>query len=336
MKHVFYLNSHTTFLTVLGTIEYLKLAASDVIFLYTRNYKSNIPCDSFAEYDFTKENDICNDCYNSRSNLYKAIKIVDDFVEQHIGDDYILYVPHMAMGTAQLFYTNIRCIKVAFVQEGAMCQPKKFIKKMPLQEAIKNFIKINIFLRTNRVWRSVGWYQVGTLTKQDIIDSYSFDDDFFKYLPSDNHIVKWPKFNICTNVKSGSTVFVFDGYITNELVERDYYYDKCKQIISKYIKKDNYVKFHPAQKQDEREQLLKMFAETGQKFEVCDDQTPFELVLSNIKDLHVVGFGSSLLMYAHLLGHEVYANDNLLTDSKLYQKYLRESDFPCFHDIINK
>jgi len=336
MKHVFYLNSHTTFLTVLGTIEYLKIDTSDVIFLYTRNYKHNIPCNSVAEYDFTQENDICNDCYGSRTQLVKAIKLIDDFVDEKIKDDYILYIPHLHMGTAQLLYTNPRCIKVAYVQEGAICQPKKFVINIPIKETIKNIIKNKLLLRTKRVWRGIGWYQSGTLNKQKSIDSYSFSKDFFKYLPSSNHIVKWPKLNIETNVKSGSTVFVFDGHVTNGLVEREYYYNVCKLIISKFAGENNYVKFHPAQQDDEREYIKSLFAIAEKSFSLCDDATPFELVLSNVSNLRVIGFGSSLLMYAHLLGHEVYAKDNLLLKSPLYQKYLRESDFPCFNDITNK
>ena len=40
MKHVFVINSHTTYLTAMGTIDYLKLEVSSIIILLVRNYKN--------------------------------------------------------------------------------------------------------------------------------------------------------------------------------------------------------------------------------------------------------------------------------------------------------
>ena len=54
MKHIFLIHSHTLLLTSLGVINREKLAEEDVIFIYSRNYRSCIPV-NFQCFDFSKE-----------------------------------------------------------------------------------------------------------------------------------------------------------------------------------------------------------------------------------------------------------------------------------------
>lgn len=42
MKHVFFVNSHTTFFSSLGIIKFLNLCQNDVVYLMHRNYSQQI------------------------------------------------------------------------------------------------------------------------------------------------------------------------------------------------------------------------------------------------------------------------------------------------------
>ena len=92
MKHVFIINSHTTFLTSVGTVEYLKLNDCDVIFVYVRNYKNSVTKISYKVVDATN---ISNSCRKISTQYKEYIREVDLFVSQNICDKYALYVPHL-------------------------------------------------------------------------------------------------------------------------------------------------------------------------------------------------------------------------------------------------
>ena len=141
MKHVFIINSHTTYLTSLGIIEYLSLSPDDIVMIYTRHYNNSLLGDKYFIIDFSAEDEICTkNAQKGGYQLQNCIQIVDNCVRNYIKTQYSLYFPHLQMVISQLFFTNSLCVKGSYVQEGAFCQPGKYIHKFKLLDKLKNFI----------------------------------------------------------------------------------------------------------------------------------------------------------------------------------------------------
>jgi len=328
MKHVFIINSHTTFLTALGTVKYLKLKNEDVILVYTRNYRNEVTLVPFKTVEGTEITDACKTIGEDYEGY---IRKVDDFIDQNIEGKYDLYVPHFQHYCFQIFYTHKRCRRASYIQEGGPAVNKMFENDVPLIERIKSFIRHAILGR--RTFECL-WYKRGTLYKQRFINSYAINNVYFHCLPSRNHIVQWPKQKLDIKLNAGYPIFIFDGHVSNGFVEPNIYMKLCKEIISLYAAGKNYVKFHPAQSQKERESITELFSEKGCSTEIMSDDIPVEYIIIQFKNLTFVGFTSSLLYYAHDFGHKVFCCEKLLIESSgAYRKRIEESGIQLYTDM---
>lgn len=325
MKHVFVINSHTTFLTSMGVVNYLGLHAAQVIFVYMRNYKNSVAKVPFQTIDATS---LVNSCVNISSCYAETISRVDGFVEKNIGSKYHLYVPHLWHYFFQLLYTNPLCRRVSYVQEGGAVQTKVFEQNTSLANRIKMFVRLAILHRRTFECK---WYLKGIIYKQAGLDSYAINDSYFGCLPSHNHIVEWPKVKLDISLQPNVPFFVFDGYVNNGLVTSNDYMSLCQEVIVKEAKTLNYVKFHPAQNSGERNQILEYFNSQGCKVEVLSDAIPMEYIIAQIEKSTFVGFTSSLLYYAHDFGHHVSCYERLLLQkSESFRAYVKSCGFQTF------
>lgn len=320
IQHVFLIHSHTLFLTAMGVIDLMKVDRKDVVFLYSRHYNNTLIEPGCKVIDVTNLVDKQNDLWNNKKRK-SLIKDIDKLIDNIVEDKFILYSPHFAMSFAQVLYTNNKCLKAAYIQEGGMVFRKVFITHLPFWKRIRCFITDKLYRHTNRIWSTYGWYMPGCLYKQKNIDSYAISEEFFRYLPSTNHIIKWPHINISLTLKDNATIFIFDGFVKNGVVEPEFYLEKCKKLIHKFAQENNYIKFHPAQSQDECKSIATYFEQQGCKYEILDNSTPFEIILTSTTGLTVIGFGSSLLYFARDLGHTVHCMDKWLQNSYLYMQY---------------
>lgn len=330
MKHVFVVNSHTTFLTSMGVVSYLGLQVEQVVFVYMRNYKNSVAKVPFQTIDATS---LVNSCANISSCYAETISRVDGFVEKNIGAKYNLYVPHLWHYFFQLLYTNPLCRRVSYVQEGGAVQTKVYDTNVALFEVIKSFVRLAIFRKRTFECK---WYRTGIIYKQLTLDSYAVNNVYFHCLPSRNHIVKWPKVQLDLQIKSESPIFIFDGYVKNGLVEPEIYMKLCNELISENSHAHNYVKFHPAQTCDERKAIIGSFKKNHKQVEVMSDDIPMEYIIIQFKNLTFVGFTSSLLYYAHDFGHNVICKEALLLKaSNEFRNYLDTCGFQTFAETYS-
>lgn len=320
LQHVFIIHSHTTFLTSMGVLDFIKANKKDIVFLYSRHYNNSLINPECKTIDITDLTDKQDQLWNNKKRN-SLIKEIDRLIDNVVKDNFILYTPHFAMPFAQVLYTHKKCTKAAYIQEGGMTYRKAFITHLSFLKRIRYFIIDKLYRRTNRLWSTYGWYMSGSLYKQKDLDSYAISDDVFKYLPSTNHLIKWPRIEVPLVLKNNANIFVFDGFVKNGLIEQGFYLNNCKRLIRKFAQQDNYIKFHPAQSQEECNTIKSYFDQQGCKYEVLDNSVPFEIILSSKTNLSVIGFGSSLLYFARDLGHTVYCMDKWLEDSSLYLQY---------------
>lgn len=327
MKHVFIAHSHTLFLSSMGTIDYLSLNKEDVIFLCTRNYR--LP-DDYSDYRSIDATQIFEECQKAHDNWKDFFHEFDELVSNWIGDYFHLYIPHFWSMLFRLLYTNEYCMKASIIQEGAFTIPVYFINKVNILRRIRwkylTYKKFHSF----RIPECIGWYTDGVLKKQKDIDVYCLYKEFFKYMPQSKtnfHIIEWPKYNGTLSLSyPQAPFFVFDGFVKNGLVEEQLYKSCCKKLIESYHSENNYLKFHPAQSNEEKEYIINIFSALKVKAIVIDS-VPLELILCKFKNLNIVGFISSLLFFAKMQGHNVTCEAKWLLDSPLYKKHV-EAGFP--------
>lgn len=332
MKHIFIINSHTTFLSSIGTINLLKLEEKDIVFIYIRKYSNNIIKIPYSTFDLSE---LFNECYNIIHILYidkSLIKKVDSFINENINSAYALYAPHIAHAFFQLFYTNSSCKYASYIQEGAIPFRTAYLTNPSFCIRTLFALYNKFILRTNRIWRPRRWYVKGQLKKQKTLSSYSTSPNFFKYLPSNNYTIKWPRITLDISINSNIPIFIFDGFVQNKCIEKEFYLSKCKSLIDQYHQENNYIRFHPAQGEEEKEFILNCFDSLGVKRTIMEANVPFELILSSKSNLTVIGLGSSLLYFARDFGHNVICKDYWLTESKLYNKYKEDYGFDFFQD----
>lgn len=331
MKHVFVINSHTTFLNSMGTVEYLHLNDDDIIFLYNRNYSNKVIPVPYKVVDATE---ITLECKKITHQYKEYLRKVDEFIDANIHGRYQVYVPHLGHYFFQLLYTHRRCCRVSYVQEGGPALFYVFENNVSLIERIKSFIRHAI--RGYRTFECK-WYKRGIIYKQIGIDSYAINDVYFKNLPSRNHIVRWPKAELNIQLEVKNPIFIFDGHIFNGLVEPAVYLQECDVMIRDNACEQNYVKFHPAQTRSERDAIIDLFAKVGCKAEEMTDDIPMECIITQFSGLTFVGFTSSLLYYAHDNGHKVVCcEESLIKASPTFAKHIKESGFQTYEGMYGE
>lgn len=336
MKNVFIINSHTTFLTAIGTIVFLKLKKDNVILITMRHFSSKLIRLECRTYDISDIEDkyALPQVWRNEAIRKAYINDIDNFIQEKIKDQFILFAPHFSHPLFQSFYTSQLCHSGNYIQEGGIPFKNAYRIKLSLYETITSFLINKFFLRTSRIWMPHGWYVEGKLYKNTQINSYATSDQFFKYLPSNNHIIKWPKVEVDITIEEGACVFIFDGFVQNKFVERDFYIESCKKMIIQHSKEHNYLRFHPSQTIEDKKEICSIFEKNHFQYIIMDSDIPFELILSSTNQrLTVVGLGSSLLFFARDFGHTVICHDRWLVKSKYYRRYKKECGFLFFDEI---
>lgn len=329
MKHLFFIHSHTLFLTALGVVEYLHLNEKDVIFIYSRHYKSAIPI-SIKTFDLSKE---IEDTFYimlswSRRNFFynkkqreKSVIFFDDFVKENVGDDkYRLYVPHVQLHVSQIMATNKQCEEMFFIQEGGRAM-------LPLQTgriSLINRLYNKLVLRNDdRVWKCSNWFPNKNTPYSKPVSVFAFSPNFFGNAPNKIYNVRWPRIKINIPLVEGRPIFLFEGAVELGQVKRKIYMSSVSTLIKQYAGQKNYIKFHPMQGQEARESIFKIFSDLDVEAEELPMDVPFELIVSNYHNLQLYGFGTSLLFYGKSFGHHVESMERLLMKSWRYRIYLK-------------
>jgi hypothetical protein len=326
MKHIFLIHSHTLFLTSLGVIEYLKLDKDQVIFIYSRNYKTMIET-SYLTIDMSEE---CENCFHailsfSRKNYRidkklkkNIINKVDKTIDIYVTDNFKLYIPHLQIFFCQIFATNKKCIGCNFIQEGGRVMYNLLTDKNLLFFRLYNAV----FLRNEkRMWKTASWFPSKNCRFNKPIRVYAVDNSFFNNFVDDCHIVKWPRLEISYNIETEYPIFVYEGAVELGQIERHHYFNAIKKQIDDFSSKKNYVKFHPAQTDKAKKIIKNFFMEKEKEMIELPMDIPFELLIISNTNLNIYGFGSSLLFFSRAYGHNVTSNEEYLLISKRYKYY---------------
>ena len=310
---MFVIHSHTSFLTAMGTIDFLNLKEDEVgiawsrnyhNILYDRNYKSE-DINWTAEYPFIKK------MFHHRADFRRIDAQIENLTG---GDEYILYAPHPTASQFELLLTNKKCVGFNYIQEGALVLKGLFTKrKRSLSYKIKDRILRLIY--NNRLFGARLTWDVPPFKKLNKEpECFAISDDIFDGSNYKQNIIKWPAYQIPEEftINPENPCFITESFIEKDVVDKDVYLGLYKDLINAKGKDFNYIKFHPAQWEETKKEIIELFENEGKKVKVLPDNFPFEVYLSSYKNMTVCGFRSSLVVFAGQLGHESYSLENKL------------------------
>lgn len=322
MKHVFLIHSHTVFLTTMGVINKLNLNSENVVFIYFRNYTNSlIP----INYKVIRMDDEYTQMNKLSAIKFKENRVfinkIDEIVEEKIADNFIVYGSHAGSHFIQTFITNKKCVQFNYIQEGALAFGTLCSYKKNLKSIFYDIVNLFVFpINEKRIWCNYRW-----IVRMDVIKGkttpkcYAISENIFKSLPFETTIVQWPKFNPNIDLNVSFPFFIMEASIEHHMVEKENYFSCLEEMIKENAIENNYIKFHPFQSKEHRAEIIALFEKNNCHVKELPDSVPFELILSYYKDLLILGFRSSLLVYAKQLGHRVISKENDLR--KLSIKY---------------
>lgn len=328
MKHIFFIHSHTVFLTALGVIDYKKIASEDVVFITYRNYKNDL-LRTYKSVDISKEEQDTfyivfswshrNFFYN-KEQYQKSIAFFDSFLKDVANEGYNLYVPQLQAIAFQIAATNPLCKECFFIQEGGRTMYPLLTGKISLAWRIYNAI---VLRKEKRLWKCTNWFPNNNTPYNRPITAYAFDKEYFSQGPKEIILVTWPKIDVDTELDVNRPIFLLEGAVEHGQVEKHVYVNAVRKLINSYAEENNYIKFHPKQSEEVRQLYINMFHEKGCNVEELPMDVPFELILAKYRNLKLYGFGTSLLFFGQALGHKVVSNETDLLVSKRYRIYVK-------------
>ena len=315
MKHVFVIGSHTPYLSALSIIELRHIDAKDIIFIIGRKYKCCQKIDGAETYDMS-------DIYyiylrnNSKKKITATIDELDRFIEGKIGENYILYLPHLSFFFFQGLATHRLCADIKFMQEGIADFCIDETKKK--RRSFRQWYVDTFYMVKGRTWQASGWndyrYNVHRCS-----ETFAVSEGLFKKMDCKHTIIKWPQMSISCKLEPDASCFVFESLVEQKNIEKDVFMDATSKLIRKYGRNMNYVKFHPYQTKEHQQQILDIFKSLNLAVEELPADVPFEMILASEPHLTVCGFTTSLIFYAALMPqHEAHICVPALYKSKKF------------------
>jgi hypothetical protein len=323
MKYVFVIHSHTVFLSSIGTINHLKLHDDDVRFIYARNYKNSIYPSPYKSIDLSKEHDACNYSIFHYKIYKNLIKTIDSYIADFVNDNFTVFVPHSMYYFFQIILSNKKCVDIQFIQEGAMVLDKLLDCRFNIKSF--KYLICNLLLYPfykYRIWATYGWIIPFYVRKGIRVECYALSLTVFEKSPYKTHIIKWPQIELKTHINPQYPCFVFDSSIEIGAIEKNIYIEGFRNLIKNKSEESNYIKFHPRQSEENKKIIKDVFLDLEKNVIELPMDVPFEIYISQYKNIRIYGFNSSLLIFSAQLGHDVFSLESELTaKSGKYSKW---------------
>lgn len=329
MKHVFIVNSHTTFLSSLGVIDLLNIPDKDVVLLFARNYKNSIyklPYKTFNVDNLYYSSEIVYKT-NDQGKILEKVAEVKNVINKVIDGFFHLYVPNFCNPFVCLLYSSWKCRRISFIQEAAQSVVKSYIADITIWKAIKRSIKI--ILGIIPYWKRINpcYYRNDYLFfKQKSMYTYAINNKIFEGFNAVNRIIRWPIIPINSQLDYSAAFFIVDGWVQNKMCEKDVFLSLMYKLIQENALSKNYIKFHPNQTDEEKEIIINYFQELDFRYEILDSSIPFELIITSTQNLKIIGMGSALCFFAKDLNHNVVCHDDWCYEkSKLFKQHIQRT-----------
>ncbi|WP_158975122.1 polysialyltransferase family glycosyltransferase [Cellulophaga sp. L1A9] len=330
MKHIFFLHSHITYFVSIAVINYKKINKQDILFVTARNYTNNT-LKNLKTIDLSKEYDELNRIYiNKFYSIYPYIKKFDKKLKFELKQEsFTAYLPHVENKLMQLFATHKNCKAFNIIEEGGTSYAPHFMTfqfNNIWESVIKKTFNSILSVFNNRFYY-VKVYDIRTFKKSEPTIFYSIDDRAFQGLPYTIKLIPSIE-DISISYKiDNSYALVLEGAVEQGNLNFNTLLKGIIEIISKEKFEKIYIKYHPVQSTDNRKKIESTFKDHNIQFFIIPDEIPFEQIAISSKNLHVLGFSSSLLFYSKAFGCNVTTYENTLMEDKLFQTFRSKNNF---------
>jgi hypothetical protein len=330
LKHIFTIHSHITFLAAIATIAKEEINTSKVILICTDGYKPRLNNqfkgvilksldDKWISLNFFQKIKSFN--YTNFANSY-----INDLTN---GADFIAYIDIMSVFNRYLVL-HPNCKQFNVIEEGIVnyadyddfmlwtADLRQFQWQWTGFKAIKQMLNACIRLMRGRSLRLLAMPvhpNLYTLHK-DVI-AYCFSDFAFQYTPTNqkkvldwNSIEKYVPIEE-TGYNDASWFWIGDAMCSSYGISMLHFESALKQLLEKINPNRQeriiYLKFRGAESKEEKELTLQYLSQYNFKIENVPSDVIMELLFLKYKNLNICGIGSSLLIYANLMGHATHS-----------------------------
>jgi hypothetical protein len=327
MFRLFYIHSHTTLLSALGTVEKLRLNSSKIVVVTTRNYRistDQMPCalciDLSDHFTYLMKN---------KYNFFRTIKMVreiDKLIDERVGGEYVSYLPHIGVYLMQIIATHRFCKEVNFIEEGSASYSRKLQASNRLFNGlVKTFIS-RFLIPSRRFWLTDVLF-TDLYKALNICHSYGIFNRTFQYLPYKKSVIAWPKLRLSCEIHEEYPIYIFDSLVEMNFVDDKLYFSALSQMIKETASGTNYIKFHPYQTEANKKFIREQFNLINVEVIELADNVVIEDVIVNKRNLNFFGFTSSILLYAKIFNHQYHSFENLLKSDPKFINFRKLYDF---------
>lgn len=353
MKHVFIVHSPITYLSALGVILKENLNQEDIMILSETYNSKDLPIKIIClEEKLNKfaQNSILKKFYNFP--LKKMNQCLETFLE---GDSFIAYVSvFVATNRFLIFHKN--CASFNFIEEGLAAYHTYFDVKEMVTNTIGRWDMSFSFSNLKIYIKEILWSTFQAPSKISAIPThytayatipnicyygfteYSFPIAKNKKTISMKDIVKNYRFTPQLRDKlDNAYIWIGDPEIYSKFQNLDIYlqsiYDGYIVFLKERKINTTFVKFHYRERKEHCKLIVDLFEKYDINCIVLEDVI-MEIELSESKNVTLVGFYSSLLLYAKLIGHNAYS---IIDFTPLeINNLIDENKIPIFWSLIDK
>lgn len=310
-KHVFYVHSYLTYIVACSVVAHLRLPSKRVLLILGRGFTT--PSCEFRvvalKPDQTKVAQVPT--YGESFLIlrrWRTIRSIDMLLEHFVADDsYVAYLPSTRNFLMQILATNRRCIAVNLIEEGLLTYTGRPLKEPnPSYRSFSGRAKarLKFFDHGNRS----AFYSADLLPKETTT-VFAISEAAKAALPQ-FRVEVLP--NLVTPpipsdyILSGASVFFMDPLVEQKITSLDIILTILQSLPPMGAAGARlWLKWHPSQMI--HHDLERRLQAANIVHQVIPDDIAAESILLQSKGLHVFGFGSSLLFYAALWGHNSYS-----------------------------
>lgn len=325
MKYIFTVHSPITFLMCISIVRHEELPLNDVIII-TSNYKLPIQFGTVVE-SFSEQNRSLSDKVKS----INAVKSFDKYINQITKDEIYTAFIDIMHNYQKLLVTNQRCKLFHFFEEGT----DSYMNALTLEDFTRtavttNFRNYGFQNVTREIIRSIRGFTSPLHSLPYHSQSYQYDlqhkyyclsDYCYPGVDSSQRIKISPEFTqqeisiLSADYSKNNCVILIEETYPNIYSISDLEYKKIIQIAFDELKINKneviFIKLRPSKAQI-KSRLIELLDELAVNYEILPNEILAEGFFLSSQNLRVVGFVSSLLFYATILGHKAYSFMNLL------------------------
>lgn len=324
MKHIFTVHNHITFLTTLGVIQYHNLSVKEVIII-NHHYQPTFDFEHSQCLRKSFDEEYYQLSLLKRMQLFHYPSAVREYISNiSSGQEYVAYIDIMSVFNRYLV-TYKRCKRFNLIEEG-IYNYADFQNFDLMLSDLRTFdwewtYPRDLFKAFNAFYRILRGRSLKVLSLpvspnsytgfKDVI-SYCFSPLAFKSASSDQKIVLSFK-EIIKSIKFNSLIpddveFLWIGQTLWNYDHEDYgsaFESLLKTVNPTKKKLILYAKFRGSETEDEMRVIYQACEAHNFEIKELSQDTILELEFLEARPMRVLGFNSSLLIYAKLAGHNV-------------------------------